>query len=47
MKCPFNEETDFDCPYVDIPDRYKEWDCDKCIYNLDYADRLDPKKEEE
>ena len=45
MKCPFNE--DFDCPYVDTSGMTKDWDCDECINNLDYADKITkPEKEE-
>ena len=44
MKCPFNEDKDFDCPYVDTSGMTKDWNCDTCIHNLDYADKITPQK---
>jgi len=39
MKCPFNEEDDFDCPYVDTSGMDKEMECNECPFNGEYVDR--------
>jgi len=38
MKCPFGNDENFDCPYMDTSEMTKEMECNECPFYKKYIE---------